>query len=308
MAKPRFKPALSNLTLLYQGKTRDTFATLYDHLLLIVATERLSTHNVIHKSNIVLKGQVLTALTIFWMTKILPEAGIRHHLVAYGKDIYKYLPGKRSDYPRDLHLRAIIVLKLDIFPVEFIYRAYLAGSLYDKFYSKGIQNPYGLILQTGLPLMWKFGKPEFTPTDKSETDEPRDVIDIEQSYPEASRLTSKTFNVTRSYLNSRELEEVDSKFEVGKDRDGNCYIADECATPDSSRFCDIHLVREGVMPPWRDKQIARDEAERMWDGPKGPPLEFSPQVKRKLTDTYLEIFEQITQIKLKDFQDRYLNT
>jgi len=307
MKKSRFKPALSNLKLLYQGKTRDTFKTLYEHLLLIVATKRLSTHNVVHQSEIAFKDQVLTALTIFWMTKVLPDAGIPHHLVAYGTDIYKYLPGKRRDYPDDLHLRAIVVLKLDIIPIEFIYRGYLVGGIYDKFYSKGIQNPYGIILQSDLPVMWKFEKPIFTPTDKSDTDPDRDGLEIEQLYQQANELGLKTFNTTRKYLQGRDLEELDGKFEIGKDVDGNLYVADECATPDSSRFCNLGDVREGILPSWRDKQKARDQAERVWGKKKGKPIKFSPQLEKELSDTYLELFEQVVNLSLEDFQKIYLN-
>ena len=306
MANFKFAPALSNLPQLYQGKTRDTFEILDPLELLIIATNRLSTHNVIHLSQIEYKDQVLTALPIFWMTQVLPKAGIPTHLVAYGIDIYKHLPGKRRDYPHDLHLRAIVVKKLSIFTIEFIFRAYLAGSLFDLFHKKKKQNPYGIILPSDLPLMWKFDKPIFTPTDKSETDDARDGLEVETLYPEATHLASKTFDLTRDYLRRRGIEQVDGKLEIGKDAEGKLYVADECATPDSSRFCNLVDVREGVIPPWRDKQKARDEAEKQWaDGPK-VALKFSQKVERELTDTYLALFEQITNLSLFDFQDTYL--
>ena len=82
---PRFTPALSSLPLIYQGKTRDTFPTKSPDELLIVATNRLSTHNIVHLSEVPFKGEVLTALTIFWLTGILEKAGIKHHLLAYGR-------------------------------------------------------------------------------------------------------------------------------------------------------------------------------------------------------------------------------
>ena len=47
MSQQRFEPILKNLPLVHQGKTRDTHETLDLNNLLIVATQRLSTHNVI---------------------------------------------------------------------------------------------------------------------------------------------------------------------------------------------------------------------------------------------------------------------
>jgi phosphoribosylaminoimidazole-succinocarboxamide synthase len=174
-----FDGAPHGLRFLYQGKTRETWTLPnWPFLLLMVTSQRLSTHNVVHKSLIPLKDQVLTALTIFWLTQVLQK--IPHHLVAYGRRIYDYLP--KSDYPADLHLHALITRRLEIILVEFIWRAYLAGSLWKKFYSKlreGMSeeemrelDPYGLNLPLGLPYMHRFDTPIFTPTRKSEHDEP----------------------------------------------------------------------------------------------------------------------------------------
>ncbi|HUD04005.1 MAG TPA: phosphoribosylaminoimidazolesuccinocarboxamide synthase [Candidatus Paceibacterota bacterium] len=306
MSKTKFTPALSSLPLIHQGKTRDTFETNSPDTLLIVATQRLSTHNVIHLSEVPYKDQVLTALTIFWLTSLLGKVGIPHHLVAFGTDIYTYLPGKRSDYPADLHYRAIIVKKLSMVPVEFIYRGYLAGSLYKGFHSKGLPNPYGITLERGLPLMTQFPAPIFTPTDKSETDEPLDAQETSMRYPDPSRVSLQTFMLTRNHLRSRGVELVDSKFEVGIDQFGIATIADEIATPDSSRFCEFSAIEPGKEPPWFDKQIARDEAERVWDKAEKCPLKFSSEIIQKLSDTYLGICSQITGDGLQSFQRQYL--
>lgn len=306
MSDPKFAPALTTLKLVHQGKTRDTFGTKSSDRLLIVATQRLSTHNIIHLSEVPHKEEVLTALTIFWLTELLEKRGIKHHLVSYGTDIYRNLPGGRSDYPTDLHHRAIVVKKLSMVPVEFIYRGYLAGSLFKSFYSKGLPNPYGISLKEGLPLMTPFPHPLFTPTDKSETDEPLDATATSVTYPDASHISLQVFIMVRDHLRALGLELVDSKFEVGMDELGDVTIADEITTPDSSRFCELSEITLGSEPPWLDKQLARDEAERIWGNGKKYPLKFSPEIIRKLSDTYLGIFHRITGRKLQDYQHDHL--
>lgn len=305
MPEPRFAPALSNLELFHQGKTRDTFLTLSDKHLLVVATDRLSTHNVVHLSTIPRKGEVLTALTIYWAKKLLDQANIPHHLVAYGPEIYNYLPGKKSDYPEDLQYRAIVVKKLKMVPVEFIFRSYLAssGSLYKKYYSKGKPNPYGIELEPGLPVMHPFNPPIFTPTDKSETDEPLNTEETKAKYPKEMGEAAITYLLLGKYLRDVcHIELVDSKFEVGVDEDGLVCVADEIVTPDSSRFCECSKIQTGVEPPYLDKQIARDKAEKIWgDGPQ-VPLEFESATTEQLSRIYLDLVTNITRSSLYIFQ------
>jgi len=291
-----------NIPLLHQGKTRDTYDIGYDRLL-VVASDRISTHNIVHLSTVSRKGEVLTALTVFWLIEVLSD--LPHHLIACGQRIYDYLPGERSDYPEDLHLRAIVVKQLEIIPYEFIYRAYLAGSLYDKFYSKGVANPYGIELPAGLPKMFRFEEPIFTPTEKSATDDPVWADNIKRKYSSAYQLVQEVFNRTRAHANSRGVEIIDSKFEIGYGS-FSCCIADEVATPDSSRFVLLDQVEEGKDPPWLDKQIARDEAERFWGNGVKEPLLFPPLLTIRLGNVYEDIFRRLTGSNLVDFQDRYL--
>jgi len=303
---PKFTAAVLCLKLIHQGKTRDTFETRDSETLLIVATNRLSTHNVIHLSEVPHKGQVLTALTIFWLKELLEKNGIKHHLVAYGTDIYKHLPGNLSNYPKYLHNHAIIVKKLKMFPVEFIYRKYMTGSLFKNFYSKGLSNPYGLEIEPGLQQMSEFGIPVFTPTDKSATDEPLNAKATRENYPSASVMSLEVFTLISDYLKKLGLELVDSKFEIGVDNLECVTIADEIATPDSSRFCEISEITLGNEPSWLDKQVARDEAERIWGKGEKHPLEFNSDIIRQLSATYLRIFHRITGMKLQDFQHSVL--
>lgn len=95
----------------------------------------MSTHNVVHQSLIPDKGYVLTALTVYWMTNQLRD--LKTHLVASGKRMYDHplLKLHPGPYPPDLDRRALIVRRLAMDPVEFIFRSRMAGSLW-KGYAK----------------------------------------------------------------------------------------------------------------------------------------------------------------------------
>lgn len=302
---------IEGLPLVHQGKVRDTYAlpVFADgestrELLLMVATNRVSTHNVVHESIVEKKGEVLTALSVYWMTTLLKREGIPHHMVACGKDIYKYLP-KGIAYPEDLHLRAMVVKKLTMIPIEFIFRRHLTGSLFAA-YARG-EDPYGLQLQAGLPKMHRFKYPEFTPTDKSETDEPLRADEVYEQYGDAFYLAMNTFLLVGRYLAREGITLVDSKFELGVDYQGQVYLADEIATPDSSRFVMTTDIMEGEDPPWLDKQVLRDEAERTWEGGKKVPLRFSKPALEVCRKRYLDLFAMATDMNLSSFQRHELH-
>ncbi len=269
----------------------------YPNMLLLVASDRISTHNVVHDSLIPRKGDVLNALTVYWLTKVFPRIGLEgdHHLIACGSAIFNFVLKDEFEDPDDLVRRAILVEKLEIVPVEFIFRTYLTGSLYDKFYSKGIENPYGEFLPEGLAKMSKLDELLFTPTEKSETDDPIISADVVNTYHPGYDLARYAYIYIQKELNNVGIELIDSKLELGLNRAGEFVIADEVFTPDSSRFCEIGAIKEGEDPPWLDKQIARDEVSRIWakTGDK-KPVTFSPETIKALTNVYLDIFERIT--------------
>jgi phosphoribosylaminoimidazole-succinocarboxamide synthase len=302
---------INGLHLVHQGKVRDTYdlGAFADgesvlELLLMVATNRVSTHNVVHESTIEKKGEVLTALSTYWMTTLLEREGVPHHMVACGRDIYKYLP-KGIEYPEDLHLRAMVVRKLTMISVEFIFRRHLTGSLFTA-YLKG-EDPYGLQLPPELSKMCWFETPLFTPTDKSETDEPLQANEVYEEYREAFDLGFEAFLLVEQRLSREGITLVDSKFELGVDEHGKVYLADEIATPDSSRFVMTEDIVLGKDPPWFDKQVLRDEAERVWDGGKKVPLRFSERGLEVCMKRYLDLFTRATDTNLSYYQRHELH-
>ncbi len=302
MSQIKREPYVKSLPLINQGKVRDLYdLPRFPSYMLMVATDGISTNNIVHRSSIPLKGQVLTAMSVFSSENILEETP--DHLVAFGKRIYDYLP-KFEEYPSDLHLRALVVRKTKVIPVEFIHRAYMAGSLF-KTYSKGEPNPYHLDLPKGFRLMSKFDEPIFTPTEKSEKDLPLDTRTVGFLLPEATRLSELVYNLGRKHaLGCDGIEIIDFKCEVGTTPSGELLLIDEWLNGDCCRFVEEKSIQEGIEPEWMDKQIARNYIGGKWkeEGKGKHPLVLPDDVIHETADAYHELFERWTGKTLSGFQ------
>ena len=289
----------ANLPQWRSGKVRDT-ASIPRHagLLLPVFSDRLSTHNVVHESLVPGKGELLNAQSLFFAFKVFP-AHIKTHLVAWGKDIYKYLP--KDDYDPRLHYRAVVVKNKVITQKEFIYRSYLMGTLYYREYLNG-RDPYGLRLPDYLPLMHRFKRPVFTPTMKSENDEPLPWRSVVDNSPVGCEVTRELYELGDSYLDKRGLALIDAKFEMS-----GRTVADEWFTGDCTRMALKEHVQDGVEPAWIGKEPFRKEAAILWDGGPKVPLVFPEVVIAEGIAQYHDGFERITGMTLAQFQKEYLD-
>src|SRR5262244_2415569 len=90
------------------GKVRELYA-LDDERLLLVASDRISTFDVVLPTEIPDKGRVLTGLSAFWFARTREIC--RNHLLAIRED------------GRSLECR-----RLEMLPLECVVRGYLAGS------------------------------------------------------------------------------------------------------------------------------------------------------------------------------------
>lgn len=281
------------ITFLRSGKVRDMYL-IPDHpnKLVIVMSDRLSTHNVVHRSLIEHKGFSLAIMTVFFAGCFADHA-IPHHIVAWGRRIFDYLP--KGEYPSDFHLRAFVVDAADVIPNEFIFRSRMGGSLWDKFVSKGKPNPYGISIPENARLMQLFNPPLFTPTDKSETDDPVQAERLREDHPQAVTLALKAYRVGMQEAQYAGIEVVDTKFELGyRKRDGALMLVDEWLTPDSSRYVYSSAIKMGENPRWLDKQYVRDEAEQTWGAGPRVPLEFSPEICETTSKLYEELVYRMT--------------
>ncbi len=83
--------------------------------LLMVASDRISTYDVVHPTPIPDKGKVLTGLSVFWFQKTR-DILANHFLSA------------TDDVPDSERGRALVVRELRMLPVECVVRGYITGS------------------------------------------------------------------------------------------------------------------------------------------------------------------------------------
>ena len=251
---------------LYSGKVRDLYtpeAPEFQHLVLVVASDRISAFDTVHSPEIPGKGENLTGLTNFWFDRL---------------DV----PNHRSDellVPEIVKDRAMIAKRLDMYPVECVVRGYISGSGWSEYLETGaicdVKLPAGLQFGDKLP------EPIFTPAFKAELGEKDQNINFEETVKlvgkeiaEKLRETSlKIFERASQVASESGLILADTKFEFGNDPKTNVLtLGDEVLTPDSSRFWDQELWIQGVRDQSFDKQGVRNWLKENWDLKTTPPV------------------------------------
>ena len=251
---------------LYSGKVRDLYtpeAPEFQHLVLVVASDRISAFDTVHSPEIPGKGENLTGLTNFWFDRL---------------DV----PNHRSDellVPEIVKDRAMIAKRLDMYPVECVVRGYISGSGWSEYLETGaicdVKLPAGLQFGDKLP------EPIFTPAFKAELGEKDQNINFEETVKlvgkeiaEKLRETSlKIFERASQVASESGLILADTKFEFGNDPKTNVLtLGDEVLTPDSSRYWDQQLWIQGVRDQSFDKQGVRNWLKENWDLKTTPPV------------------------------------
>ena len=268
------------------GKVRELYA-LDDERLLLVASDRISTFDVVLPTEIPDKGRVLTGLSGFWFAR---TAGIcANHLI-------ELRPDGRSTECR----------KLEMLPLECVVRGYLAGSGWKDYQSAGQVS--GQALPGGLQESAELPEPLFTPSTKATTGHDEN-IDRSQAaaligadrLTEVERASIALYRFAADHARSRGILIADTKFEFGLDRTGTLVLADEVLTPDSSRFWPAEGYRPGGSQPSYDKQFARDYCETLgWDKT-APGPELTGEVVEGTRARYVEAFERLTGIAFEDY-------
>lgn len=284
---------LPGLNKINQGKVRDIYAI--EGKLLIVATDRISAFDSILPTGIPHKGEVLTALTLFWLDLLKPD----NHLITADVD---QMPAAVRAHAEILRGRSMLVKKADVFPIECVARGYLAGSGWAEYQKSqsvcNVELPAGLIESDKLPQVI------FSPATKAE-DGHDENVSIERAgeiigRENACTLRDRTISLyTRAtdYARDRGVIICDTKFEWGM-CDGKVILIDEVLTPDSSRFWPLEGYAPGKGQPSFDKQYVRDWLIASgWD--KEPPApELPGEVAQKTSEKYLQAYEIITGTKL----------
>ncbi|HEV7890213.1 MAG TPA: phosphoribosylaminoimidazolesuccinocarboxamide synthase [Pyrinomonadaceae bacterium] len=285
--------ALAGLKLLRRGKVRDVYEADDEHLL-IVATDRISAFDCILPTQIERKGEVLTALSRFWFERLSDITP--HHLVS--TDVSQ-MPGDVRAHPDVLRGRSMLVRRTEVFPVECVVRGYLAGSGWKDYLATG--EVCGHKLPEGMRESEELPASIFTPATKAETGHDENINEVRMSEIVGEETTAQLrdtalalYREAARYARARGIIIADTKFEFGRDRDGQIILIDEALTPDSSRFWPADIYEPGHAQPSFDKQYVRDYLETLdWDKrPPAPPL--PPEVAAATTDRYLEAYRLLT--------------
>jgi len=276
---------LNGLKLLSQGKVRDIYEV--GDRLLMVASDRISTYDVVHPTPIPDKGRVLTGLSMFWFertTDICPN-----HVVS------------TTDVPDEVRGRAMLVERLDMFPVECVVRGYITGSGWKDYQATG--GVCGVELPAGLRESEQLPEPIFTPATKAEVGDHDENVDFERAaeilgdrpvLEDLRRLSIELYRFAADHARERGIILADTKFEFGRDGEGRIVVGDEVLTPDSSRFWPADSYEPGRGQPSFDKQYVRDWASQSgWD--KSPPAPALPDdVVAGTRQRYVDAYERIT--------------
>ena len=265
------------------GKVRELYA-LDDDRLLLVASDRISTFDVVLPTPIPDKGKVLTGLSAFWFARTRDICA--NHLLALRAD------GRSTECRR-----------LEMLPIECVVRGYLSGSAWKEYRASGTLA--GEPLAAGLVESDRFDPPRFSPATKAETGHDENIPvaevrrrlgpDVSDALESMSRLV---YARGRDVAAARGIIIADTKFEFGRDAAGTIRLIDEVLTPDSSRFWPAEQYEPGRSQPSFDKQPLRDylDGERRagrWNG-EAPPPPLPAEVVEATSLRYLDAFRRIT--------------
>jgi phosphoribosylaminoimidazole-succinocarboxamide synthase len=268
------------------GKVRELYA-LDEERLLLVASDRVSTFDVILPTEIPDKGCVLTGVSGFWFTRT-------SHICA--NHLLTLRPDGRSTECR----------RLEMLPIECVVRGYLAGSGWKDYNATGgvcgHRLPEGLVESDALP------EPIFTPATKATTGHDEN-IDRERAaelvgaerLAEVEHISIALYRFAAEHARGRGILIADTKFEFGVDEAGRLVLGDEALTPDSSRFWPADEYRPGGSQPSFDKQFVRDYCESTgWDKT-DPGPELPDDVVAGTRARYVEAFELVTGLAFDDY-------
>ena len=200
-------------------------------------------------------------------------------------------------------------------PIEFIVRQYATGSTNTSLwthYKSGSRNYCGHTLPEGIVKNAKLPEAIVTPTTKSDDGDclisgeeiiARGVLSSDQ-WQFLEKKCLELFQFGSEQSKARGLILVDTKYEIGTNKNGEFVLIDEVHTPDSSRFwiASSYLERQsrGVEPESIDKEFFR-----LWFKERCDPYAFNKSqahlfpvapssLVSELAKRYVYLQEQIT--------------
>ena len=274
-------------TKVYHGKVREVY-TINNDLLVMIVSDRISAFDVVMPKGIPFKGQVLNQIA----AKFLDAT----------EDI---VPNWKIAMPDAM---VTVGKYCEPFKVEMVIRGYLSGHAWRE-YRDGKRILCGVAMPDGMKENDKFPTPLITPTTKADVGHDEDIsreeilkqgLVSEEDYLLLEKYTREIFQRGTEIAADMGLILVDTKYEFGKDKDGNITLIDEIHTPDSSRYFYMDGYADRQDADESQKQLSK-EFVRQWlisNGFQGKDGQQIPDMDEAFIDSvserYIELYENIT--------------
>ncbi len=269
------------------GKVRDQYDL--GEKLALITTDRQSAFDRVLAS-IPFKGQVLNLTSAWWFDQT--KDIIQNHVLS--------IPDPN----------VTIAKKCDVFPIEFVVRGYITGSTSTSLwtvYNNGDREYCGNALPEGLKKNQKLDENMITPTTKDENHDmpisPEAIVNdgwmTSEDWNFCSQKAMQLFDFGQRTALKNGMILVDTKYEMGKDSDGNIVLIDEIHTPDSSRYWIADTYQERIENDKEPQNIDK-EFLRLWFVDNCDPYndETLPDAPKdlvvELSKRYIYLYETIT--------------
>ena len=285
----------------YSGKVREVYK-IKDDVLVMISTDRLSAFDVVLPKGIPYKGQILNQIACRMLNAT-------SHIV----------PNWLISSPDP---NVSIGEACEPFKVEMVVRGYLSGHA-ARIYKSGERIICGVKMPEGMIENDKFKNPIITPTTKAENgshDEDISRKEIlsnnivnEKDYIVLEEYSLKLFNEGTKIAKKQGLILVDTKYEFGKNKNGQIILIDEIHTPDSSRYFYLNSYQNLQNSKLPQKQLSK-EFVRQWligNGFQGKENQIIPEMSDEyingVTERYIELYEKITGLKFEKEELNQIN-
>ena len=269
------------------GKVRDQYDL--GEKLALITTDRQSAFDRVLAS-IPFKGQVLNLTSAWWFDQT--KDIIQNHVLS--------IPDPN----------VTIAKKCDVFPIEFVVRGYITGSTSTSLwtvYNNGDREYCGNALPEGLKKNQKLDENMITPTTKDENHDmpisPEAIVNdgwmTSEDWNFCSEKAMQLFDFGQRTALENGMILVDTKYEMGKDSEGNIVLIDEIHTPDSSRYWIADTYQERIENDKEPQNIDK-EFLRLWFVDNCDPYndETLPDAPKdlvvELSKRYIYLYETIT--------------
>ena len=269
------------------GKVRDQYDL--GKNLALITTDRQSAFDRILAA-IPFKGQVLNLASAWWFEET--KHIIDNHVINVADP------------------NVILAKKCKVFPIEFVVRGFITGSTSTSLwtvYNNGDREYCGNILPEGLKKNQKLKYNMLTPTTKEEDHDrpisPEAIVNegwmTQEDWDFCSGKALELFEFGQKKAAENGMILVDTKYEMGKDEDGNILLIDEIHTPDSSRYWIADSYEDRIS---KDKEPQNIDKEflRLWFVDNCDPYndkELPPapdELVIELSSRYIYLYETIT--------------